>query len=70
MNILLIKASNVFHLMTAVGMLSHWRLQEQLNGRGDCCCNHSCHVSNAPTTIYAAAVWTPWLKYRKLEGLF
>jgi hypothetical protein len=41
-----------------------------VKGRGDRCSNHCCQVSTAATTISAASAWTPWLKYRRLEGLF
>jgi hypothetical protein len=41
-----------------------------VKGRGDDCCNQCCQVSAATTTISAAAAWTPWFKYSRLEGLF
>ncbi len=41
-----------------------------LKGRGDCCSDHRYQVSALTTTISAAAAWMPWLKYRRLDGLF
>ncbi len=42
----------------------------QLNGRGDHQSNYRDQVSAAAATISAATIWMPWLKYRRLEGLF
>jgi hypothetical protein len=41
-----------------------------VKGRGDHCSDHCCQVSAAATTISTASAWMPWLKYRRLEGLF